>query len=117
MSFRKDKITSLIKEELSLILLHKVKDPALGFVTITNVRVTPDLRIAKVYISIFAKEKRDEALAKLTEMKGFIRSELAHKIKIRFVPDLQFYIDDTADYVEKLEGLIKQIHKDDNQAE
>lgn len=115
MSYRKDKIERMIKEELGWIFIHKLKDPALGFITITNVKVSPDLKLAKIYLSVFQKENRQRALDKVYELKGLIRSELAHKIKIRFVPDLDFYIDDTPDYVEKMENLFKKIH--DQQAQ
>jgi len=114
MSHRIDKVESLIKEEISLIFLYKIQDPSLGFVTITNVKLSPDLKIAKVYISVFEKEKREEVLNKVIATSGYIRSELAHRIKIKFTPELKFFIDDTLDYVEKIEGLIKKIHKDDN---
>lgn len=119
MSHRIDKVESLIKEEISLIFLYKLRDPELGFVTITNVKVSPDLRIAKIYISVFDKEKRGAVLEKINASNGYIRSELAHRIKIKFTPELKFFIDDTLDYVEKIDGLIKKIHsqmdgEDDN---
>lgn len=114
MSYRKDKISKMIKEEISLIFLHKLQDPALGFITITNVKITPDFKLAKVYISVYDKSKRPQVLEKVNDLKKMIRAELAHRITIKFVPDLDFYIDDTLDYVEKIEGLIKQIHKNDN---
>lgn len=115
MSVRLDKIASLIKEEISLIFLHKIQDPALGLLTITSVKVSPDLRNAKVYVSIYQKEKRDELLQKVNDIKGFIKGQLAHRLRnLRFIPELSFYIDDTLDYVEKMDGLFKEIHKNDN---
>jgi len=113
MSHRIEKVESLIKEEISLIFQRKLQNPAFGFITITNVKVSPDLRIAKVYISVFEKEKRESTLEKVKSVSGFIRSELASKIRIKFIPELKFFIDDTLDYVEKIEDLIKKIHKDD----
>jgi ribosome-binding factor A len=113
MSVRIQKVESLIKEEISLIFLHKVQDKNLGLLTITNVKLSPDLKIAKIYFSAFEKEKREEILNKINELKGFIRSELASKIRnLRFIPELQFYIDDTVDYVEKIESIFKKIHND-----
>lgn len=109
------KITALIKDELSLIFLHKVQDPKLGFLTITNVKVTPDLKSAKVYVSVFEKEAREETLEKLNELRTMIRTELAHRVKLRRVPEINFYIDDTLDFVEKVEGIFKEIHKNDKQ--
>ena len=92
-----------------------MQDPALGFVTITNVKVSPDLKIAKVYISVLEKEKRESVLEKVKNSSGFIRSELASRIRMKFIPELKFFIDDTLDYVEKIEGLIKKIHDKDDQ--
>lgn len=114
MSYRIEKVSKLIKEEISLIFLLKLKDPAFGLITITNVKVSPDLRIAKIYFSVFDKEKRQLVLEKINEAKPLIRSELAQRIKIRFVPELDFFIDDTIDYVEKIEGIFKKIHENDN---
>jgi ribosome-binding factor A len=76
--------------------------------------MSPDLKIAKVYISVLEKEKRESSLEKAKSVSGFIRSELASKIRIRFIPELKFFLDDTLDYVEKIEGLLKEIHKNDN---
>ena len=113
MSLRMQKITALIKDELSLIFLHKVQDPKLGFITITNVKVTPDLRTAKVYFSVLEKESREDVLKKLNDIKALIRTELAHRVRLRRVPELTFFIDDTLDFVEKVEGIFKEIHKND----
>ena len=114
MSIRSNKIASLVKEKLSLIFLHKISDPKLGLITITNVKVTPDLKIAKVYLSVFDKSKREYVLEHLGSIKGYLRSELTHSIKTRNTPELNFFIDDTSDYVEKMENIFKKIHEDDN---
>ncbi len=115
MSIRIEKISEMIKEEISLIFLYKLQDPALGMLTVTSVKVTPDLKNAKVYISIFEKDERDAKIEKLNKIKGFIRNQLAAKIShMRHIPELDFYIDDTLDYVEKMEDIFKKIHKDDN---
>jgi ribosome-binding factor A len=113
-SHRIDKIENLLKEELSLIFLFKLQNLNGGLVTITNVRVSPDLKIAKVYVSIFEREKRDEVFEKIQHKTKFIRAELASRITIKFVPELKFFLDDTLDYVEKIEGLIKKIHENDD---
>ena len=113
-SHRIDKVEHLIKEEISMIFLYKMQDPALSLLTITNVKVSPDLKSAKIYLSVFEKEKRAIVLEKVKSSTGYIRSELAHRVRIKFVPELNFYIDDTIDYVEKIEGLIKKIHENDD---
>lgn len=114
MSHRIDKIENLIKEEISLIFLFKLQNLDPGLITVTNVRISPDLKNAKIYVSIFEKERRDVVLEKIRLKTKFIRSELASRITIKFVPELKFFLDDTLDYVEKIEGLIKKIHENDD---
>ncbi|MFI5236394.1 MAG: 30S ribosome-binding factor RbfA [Ignavibacteriales bacterium] len=111
---RVDKVEKLIKEQVSYILLHKMPDDDLGFITVTEVKVSADLKIAKVYLSVLHKERRDFVINKINSRLGHIRTELAHGIRIKFVPELKFFIDDTLDYVEKIEGLINEIHKQNN---
>jgi len=112
-SYRIDKVQRLIKEEISLIFLQKFQNSDFGLLTITRVKVSPDLKQAKIYISVFEKEKRELVLDKIQLKLGFIRSELAHRIRLKFTPELKFFIDDTLDYVEKIEGLIDKIHRED----
>ncbi len=116
MSIRKEKIEHLIKEELSLIFLHKLQDPELGLLTITKVTVSPDVSIAKVYFSVYQKESREMILEKVNDLKGLIRGQLSQKVKLRHTPELYFFIDDTLDYVEKMEDLFKKLHEDDKQS-
>ena len=113
-SHRVDKVEQLIKEQISFILLHKLQDDDLGFITVTDVKMSADLKNAKIYLSVLQKERRDFVLNKINLRLGYIRTELAHRIRIKFVPELKFFIDDTLDYVEKIEGLINEIHKKDN---
>ncbi len=112
-SVRMEKVARLIQHELGGIFLHRLNDPELGFITITKVRLTPDLKIARIYISVYDKDKRVLILEKISHIKKLIRAELAAKISLRSVPDLEFFIDDTMDYVEKIDSLFKKIHKDD----
>ncbi|NMB82213.1 MAG: 30S ribosome-binding factor RbfA [Ignavibacteria bacterium] len=113
MSHRLDKVASLLKEELSLIFLHRIQNSDVGLITVTNVKVSPDLQHTKIYLSVYDKSKRDEVLEKVNNLKKLIRSELASKVQLRYIPELHFFIDDTLDYVEKIEGLFKQIHSSD----
>lgn len=113
MAHRLEKVAHLIKEEISLIFLQKLQDPKLGLMTITSVKVTPDLKIARIYVSIYEKDKRETVMKKLDDLKGIIRSKLAGRINLKFVPELNFYLDDTLDYVEKMEGIFKKIREDD----
>ena len=111
-SHRIDKVEQLIKEEISFVFLHKMQQPELGFITITNVKVSPDLKLAKIYLSVFEKEKREFVMDRVNNKIKFIRTELAHRIRLKFVPEIKFFIDDTQDFVDKIEGLIDRIHKE-----
>jgi len=111
MTHRLDKVARLIKEEISLIFLHKIQDPNLGIITVTNVKISPDLKHTKIYLSTFNKEKRDAVLDTANELKGMIRSQLAGRIQLRYVPELHFFIDDTLDYVEKMDNIFKNLNK------
>ncbi|MCA0389253.1 MAG: 30S ribosome-binding factor RbfA [Bacteroidetes bacterium] len=115
MGHRVARLESQIKDELSMIMLLRYHDREFGLITITAVKLSPDLKVAKVYFSVFDKEQRKNALEKITAEIPSIRHELASKIRVRFMPELRFFVDDTSDYVEKIEGLLKQIHKNDNQ--
>lgn len=117
MSFRLEKISKLIKEEISLIFLHKIQDTSIGLVTVTKVVISPDLRNAKIYLSVFPNDKRESSVTKVNEMHGFIRTELAARMTTRYVPDLKFLLDDSADYVEHIDTLLKKIHENDNQTD
>ncbi|MCK9426405.1 MAG: 30S ribosome-binding factor RbfA [Ignavibacteriaceae bacterium] len=117
MSFRLEKISKLIKEEISLIFLHKIQDQSIGLVTVTKVDVSPDLRNAKIYLSVFPNNKRDSSLTKVKELHGIFRTELAARMTTRYVPELRFFLDDSADYVEHIDTLLKKIHENDNQTD
>ena len=103
-----------IKQEVSSMLLREVKDPRLGFVTVTGVHLTGDLREATVYVSLFGSEKeKKESMTALEMATGFIRRELGKRLKIYYTPQISFEQDTSLDYGMHIEGLIKQIHKDD----
>lgn len=113
-SYRVDRLEQLIKEQVSYFLLHKLQEEDFGFITITDVKLSGDLKIAKIYLSVLQKERRDYVLSRVNLRMGQIRTDLAHNIRIKFVPELKFFIDDTLDYVEKIEGLINEIHRKNN---
>ena len=108
------KMQEFIKQEVSSMLLREVKDPRLGFVTVTGVHLTGDLREATVYVSLFGSEKeKKESMTALEMATGFIRRELGKRLKIYYTPEISFEQDTSLDYGMHIEGLIKQIHKDD----
>lgn len=114
MSLRTERVASLIKEEVGMMLTTEFRDPAYGLITVTEVHMTPDLRIAKIYVSVMGSmEIKDRTMAMLENHKPEIRSRIGSHLRLKFTPSVQFYIDETLDRVEKIERIIKEIHKDD----
>jgi len=110
-STRQQKVSRLIQKELSALLQKECRALCEGkMVTITVVRVSPDLSLAKVYFSIYPPSKSTETLALFNAGKKEVRLELGKKIRhqLRIVPELAFFIDDSLDYVEKIERLLKK---------
>jgi ribosome-binding factor A len=112
MSVRLEKVASLIKEQISIIFQRNFGMEEYGFMTVTDVRMSPDLKIAKVYISILGDVARKEkSLSMLEDQKKFIRSTLGHNIRLKFTPSLAFYLDETLDEAMKIENILNKIHK------
>lgn len=112
MSKKNEKIAELIKRNISEIIQFDLKDPKIGFITITDAQVTNDLSYAKVYVSFLGQNARKEAGMKALERsKGYIRSELSKKMSTRKVPELQFVLDDALDKGNKIEKIIANINK------
>ncbi len=105
---RQAKISRLIQKELSEIFRRQTSAMGGVIVSVSAVRVTPDLSIAKVYLSIFPSEKSNEILENIKKQTKTVRYELAHIVKqqLRKCPDLQFYLDDSLDYVENIDRLL-----------
>ena len=113
---RQKQIGGLINEELASIFQHlglNIIDG--GMVSISSVKITPDLLEARVYLSIFNAKDNKAALTKIEDRSWEIKKELAAKVKhqLRRIPELRYYLDDTLDHVFKMEELFKQIKKDE----
>lgn len=114
MSIRTERVASLIKEEIGAIVIREYTDKAYGFITVTEVKVTPDLKIAKIYFSVFGTpEVQEKTMAMLEDEKPHIRGLVASHLRLRFTPSLQFFHDTTLDRVDRINHLIKKIHDDD----
>ena len=108
---RLEKFGSLIKRELAVLFQQNAREWLGGsMVTITQTRVAPDLSLARIYISVFPSEKKDEALKLLKQNHSSIKRELGLKVgkQMRKVPELQYYIDDSLDYYETIDNLLKK---------
>jgi ribosome-binding factor A len=109
-STRQKKVARLIQKDVAEIFLRKGNEIAPGkMISITKVRVSPDLSLAKVYISIFPSVNLTEILKSVQDHSHKIRFDLGHKVRsqLRIVPDLAFFIDDSLDYIDKIDKLLK----------
>ena len=113
MPYRPDRLAHELRNELSVILAREVKDPRVGFATVTQVRVSPDLRHARVFVSVFGSpEEQKETFAALHRANGFIRRQLSGRLKLRYCPDLQFTMDDSMAYGAKMDNLLTEISQE-----
>ncbi len=112
MSHKKNKMDGILQRELTDIIANEVKNPHVGFITITGVDVSKDLSFAKVYVSILGKGyQKKEGMEALEKSKGFIRSLLASRLTIRRVPELRFLEDTSLDYGNKIENILKELNE------
>lgn len=95
---------------------RNMKDRRIGFVTVTGVRMSPDLRHARIFISTMGSSEgeKEETLAILNRASGWIRRELGHKIRVKFLPDIVFMNDLSQDYGERIDRLIDEIHENED---
>jgi ribosome-binding factor A len=113
---RADRVSGLIQEILSNLLKKDIHDPRLKMVTITNVKMSRDLRIARIYFSIYGGENKAEAAANGFESaRGFIKRSLARRLGLRYMPDLTFFYDESFDYGTHIEELLKSITSENGQ--
>ena len=113
-SVRVEKIQELIKQEASEIIMRELKDPRIGFVTVTEVDVSSDLRNAKLYLIILGSDKQIEDTWKgLNSSLGFIRRELAHRIRLKFITEIKFLMDTSLQYSAHIQELLIKVQKDE----
>lgn len=108
-STRQSKIARLIQKELSEIFLLQAKSMPGVLVSVTSVRVSPDLSIARAYISVFPSKKGNEMVKNLNDNMRSIRYELGARLRhqLRIIPELKFFVDDSLDYIERIDELLK----------
>jgi len=111
-SFRASRVAEQMKKEISQIIREELKDPRVGFVTVTAVEVSNDLRYAKIYVSILAeKEEETKTLEVLNKAKGFIRSEIGKRIRLRFTPEIIFKLDKSLERGARITKLLTQVNR------
>jgi ribosome-binding factor A len=114
MSFRPERLAEAIKKELSEILSEELKDPRIGFVSITSVEVSKDLRYANIFISVFGEpSERKASFEALQKAHGFIRGELAKRIRLRYTPEINFKLDESIERGTRLISLMNEVKDKD----
>ena len=107
---RSHRVGDQILREISNLLLRKVRDPRLKGVSLTDVRMSKDLRHAYVYYSLFGQdEQKKEAQAGFESAKGFIRKEIGERVHLKYIPDIRFKYDTSLEYGQKMERLLEKI--------
>ncbi|MBI4388599.1 MAG: 30S ribosome-binding factor RbfA [Nitrospinae bacterium] len=108
---RSERIQELLQEEISKLIQSGLKDPRIGFATVTHVDVSENLKYAKVYISVIGSEKeKEDTIRGMESAKGYIRGCLGKNLYLRSIPELTFKRDDTAEYANKIQKLLTEIH-------
>ncbi len=105
---RSQRVGDLLREEIADIIIYRLKDPRIGFITVTGVDVTDDIKIARVYVSVFHDEERKTTLEILNAAKSFIRSELSKRLRMKFIPSIEFKLDTSIEYGNRIEKLLKE---------
>ena len=117
MGTRPERVQEAIRQEVSKIIQHELKDPRIGFLTITAVEVTPDLRYARIFFTALG-EMKDKMLALkgLKSAKGYIKGRLADEIKLRFMPEIEFKIDESWERGKHLDDIFTKLEKEKRDA-
>jgi len=108
---RAQRVADQIQAELSDIIRRRLKDPRCGFLTLTSVEVSNDLREAQVFVSALGDDELTRTMATLERAKGFLRSELGQRIRMRYLPELHFRVDRSAEYGRRVEDILKELHE------
>jgi ribosome-binding factor A len=112
MSQRTERINELLRQEITAVLTREVSDPRIGFVTLTDVETAPDLRHARVWVSVIGgKSERDETLAALNRAMVFVRRELGTRLRLKRIPELHVRLDDTAERGTRVLQLLHELEE------
>src|SRR5699024_841370 len=111
-NIRANRVAEQIKKELGELIGQKIKDPRVGFVTVTDVEVTGDLQQAKIFISVLGSEdEKHETLVGLAKAKGFIRPEIGKRIRLRKTPEITFEFDESLEHGNRIEEILRDLNK------
>jgi ribosome-binding factor A len=100
----------LFREEISEIIQQEIKDPGIGFITILDVKMTEDLKYAKVFYSVYGSEnEKQRTVEALTRARGYIKHVLGTRVKLKFMPDITFVLDTGQEKLERIDELLKKV--------
>lgn len=108
---RSQRLSILIREEIADIIMRRVKDPRLGFVTVTDVEMSEDLKIARVFISVMNEKDRDVTVEILNAARGLIRTEVAKRVRVKFIPNIEFRTDRSVEQGDRIDKLLRDIRE------
>ena len=110
---RSERVADLVRKEISEMLIRSIKDPRIGFVTLTRVTVTDDCRSARIYYSVVGSpDEREQSLEGLNSAKGYIRRELGHRMKLKYTPEIVFQFDPSIEYAVHMEEVIHHLQEE-----
>jgi len=112
-SRRQKRVSSLIKEELSRLLIELIQDSSSGLITITRLEMSKDLKTAYIFISLFGCREKEKILDLIEKRKGFLRKSIASKTKLKYNPLLNFSLDETPEYEKRIDKIIKNMRKNE----
>ena len=113
---RHQRLEQDVKVALSNIITYDVKEPSVtGLISVTDVKITPDQKYAKVFVSVFGKQNKEKVIEALKKATGFIKSELGRKVRMRNIPSLQFELDDSIEYCAYMDKVIDEVIKKDEE--
>lgn len=102
-------VAEQIRREIADIIQVKVRNPHVGFLAVTEVKLSDDLKHANVYISVLKKDEAETTIKALHSSAGFIKGELGHRVRLRYMPDLHFRIDEAIEYGAKMDGVLREV--------
>ena len=113
---RHQRLEQDVKVALSNIITYDVKEPSVtGLISVTDVKITPDQKYAKVFVSVFGKQNKEKVIEALKKATGYIKGELARKVRMRNIPSLQFELDDSIEYGAYMDKVIDEVIKKDEE--
>ncbi len=114
MTTRTNKVGDLIRDEVSRLILRDIRDPRIGFVTVTGASVTPDLKSARIFVSVLGDPAaRDASLEALNNAAGFVRREIFRNLGLRHAPTVAFLLDESIERGARIEEVLREIHSDE----